>query len=384
MSESSTERSRDWKVYGPDLNGRFGGLQGTGGLEAVVLDASGTTTGVINDQFGNGVATVSGGSVTWNTTRVGAYGPLPGIQAQTLTDVSQLAAATAWRSRRIDPTGFYWLGARYYEPTSGRFLSADPAGHAASPSLYDYAGGDPVNHTDPDGRCQKLIDNFGQDAATQKFLSQSFGDVYAVNGFNAQNSGQNGDGFFGGAWNRLKDIAVGVYDLPRTIFYAPRDIAQAATTIAEDPAADWARSVAYAKAVWNDRTSSSYGWGKNAVDAALLAPLAFRLAGLASETSAASGSALAPENTVSLFHKGELLNGQVSGARALSTGLDFDSVNALNRPGQVFRFDVPRSILRGWEVNGQVARFLDFDVATGVQNAEMRREPRGSGFGVWG
>jgi hypothetical protein len=59
----------------------------------VILDADGTTTGVINDQFGNGVATVtgtgSGASVTWNTTRVGAYGPLPGIQAQTLGDVSQ-------------------------------------------------------------------------------------------------------------------------------------------------------------------------------------------------------------------------------------------------------------------------------------------------------
>ncbi len=68
-----------WKVYGPDLNGRFGGLQGTGGLETVILDADGTATGVINDQFGNGVATVSGGTVTWNTTRVGAYGPLPGI-----------------------------------------------------------------------------------------------------------------------------------------------------------------------------------------------------------------------------------------------------------------------------------------------------------------
>ncbi len=43
--------------------------------------------------------------------------------------------------------------ARYYEPTSGRFLSADPLGQAASPSLYDFAGGDPVNFFDPDGRC---------------------------------------------------------------------------------------------------------------------------------------------------------------------------------------------------------------------------------------
>ena len=42
--------------------------------------------------------------------------------------------------------------ARYYEPTSGRFVSADPMGQAASPSLYDYAHGDPVNFLDPTGR----------------------------------------------------------------------------------------------------------------------------------------------------------------------------------------------------------------------------------------
>ncbi len=161
---------KPWKVYGPDLNGKYGGLQGTGGLEAVILDADGTTTGVINDQFGNGVATVTGtgssASVTWNTTRVGAYGPLPGIQAQTLTDVTQVAASTAWRSRRMDPTGFYWLGARYYEPTSGRFLSADPMGQAASPSLYDYAGGDPVNSFDPDGRVNLELINPNDPAMT--------------------------------------------------------------------------------------------------------------------------------------------------------------------------------------------------------------------------
>jgi len=150
--ENASGRSH-WKVYGPDLNGHFGSLQGTGGLEATILDAGGATQGVINDQFGNGVASVSGSTVTWFATRVGAYGPLPGSPAATLTDITQLAAATAWRGRRIDPTGFYDLGARYYEPTSGRFLSADPMGQAASPSLYDFVGGDPVNFFDPDGRC---------------------------------------------------------------------------------------------------------------------------------------------------------------------------------------------------------------------------------------
>ena len=208
-SEYGCRAELTWNVYGPDLNGRFGGLQGTGGLEAVILDADGTTTGVINDQFGNGIASVSGGSVTWYTTRVGAYGPLPGIQAQTLTDVSQVAAATAWRSRRIDPTGFYWLGARYYEPTSGRFLSADPMGQSSSPSLYDFAGGDPVNSFDPTGRCQKMIDSFGQDQATQNFLNLNFADVNAVNNFNAQNSA-GGQNILGAGGNLLQGFGIGL------------------------------------------------------------------------------------------------------------------------------------------------------------------------------
>jgi uncharacterized protein RhaS with RHS repeats len=48
----------------------------------------------------------------------------------------------------------YFLGARYYDPETGRFLSPNPLGFAASNNLYDYAGGDPVNACDPDGRLE--------------------------------------------------------------------------------------------------------------------------------------------------------------------------------------------------------------------------------------
>ena len=50
------------------------------------------------------------------------------------------------------------MGARYYESSSGRFLSPDPYGHAASLSLYDYAGGDPINFVDPTGRLQVALE----------------------------------------------------------------------------------------------------------------------------------------------------------------------------------------------------------------------------------
>ncbi|MFF7360761.1 RHS repeat-associated core domain-containing protein, partial [Streptomyces sp. NPDC008125] len=48
-----------------------------------------------------------------------------------------------------DPTGLYKMGARYYDPTLGRFTQPDPSGQETNPYLY--AEGDPINRTDPSG-----------------------------------------------------------------------------------------------------------------------------------------------------------------------------------------------------------------------------------------
>jgi RHS repeat-associated protein len=54
-----------------------------------------------------------------------------------------------------DPdTGLVHLGARDYDPTTGRWTGADPSRFAGDdPNLYRYSGGDPVNHVDPTGLC---------------------------------------------------------------------------------------------------------------------------------------------------------------------------------------------------------------------------------------
>ncbi|MFP4473397.1 MAG: RHS repeat domain-containing protein [Candidatus Omnitrophota bacterium] len=53
-----------------------------------------------------------------------------------------------------DPSdgGLYYMRARYYDPAVGRFISEDPSGFADGPNLYAYAGGNPVNYYDANGR----------------------------------------------------------------------------------------------------------------------------------------------------------------------------------------------------------------------------------------
>jgi RHS repeat-associated protein len=57
--------------------------------------------------------------------------------------------------RLIDAdTGLYYLRARYYDPSIGRFLTQDPV---PAVNLYAYVGNNPVNYVDPAGLCHKRL-----------------------------------------------------------------------------------------------------------------------------------------------------------------------------------------------------------------------------------
>ncbi|MBI2346297.1 MAG: carboxypeptidase regulatory-like domain-containing protein [Deltaproteobacteria bacterium] len=50
-----------------------------------------------------------------------------------------------------DPTGLYYMRARYYDPAQGRFISKDPIGMAGGMNLYGYVGNNPLRAADPLG-----------------------------------------------------------------------------------------------------------------------------------------------------------------------------------------------------------------------------------------
>jgi RHS repeat-associated protein len=56
-----------------------------------------------------------------------------------------------------EPSGFYYMRARYYDPPVGRFISEDPIGfEGGTVNLYDYAKNNPIMFNDPSGESVRL------------------------------------------------------------------------------------------------------------------------------------------------------------------------------------------------------------------------------------
>lgn len=56
-------------------------------------------------------------------------------------------------------TDIYYMRNRWYEPATGRFISEDPLGLAGGINPTVFAGGNPVDGSDPDGLCKKWVWN---------------------------------------------------------------------------------------------------------------------------------------------------------------------------------------------------------------------------------
>jgi RHS repeat-associated protein len=106
-------------------------------------DGSGNQTYFLHDGLGSTVALTDGSG---NVTATYAYDAFGAVRSQTG------GATNPWQftGQQLDAdSSLYFLRARYYDPSTGRFLGRDPLSASLNP--YSYADNNPVNATDPSG-----------------------------------------------------------------------------------------------------------------------------------------------------------------------------------------------------------------------------------------
>ena len=77
-------------------------------------------------------------------------------------------------------TGLYYYRARYYSPTTGRFLQRDPVGYASGNNFYTYCESNPVNAIDPYGLLTIIVHGIGSNNG--EGFSGALGDYLKANG----------------------------------------------------------------------------------------------------------------------------------------------------------------------------------------------------------
>jgi RHS repeat-associated protein len=122
-------------LYGPDQT-----------PYAQIDNTTGTTDYLHTDALGSvRLITDSSGTVT-GTTRYDPYG-------NRTTHTGATDSTLGYTGNLTDPdTGLLYLRARDYDPTTGQFLTVDPA-ITTTHQPYAYAGNNPLQNTDPSGLC---------------------------------------------------------------------------------------------------------------------------------------------------------------------------------------------------------------------------------------
>jgi len=83
-----------------------------------------------------------------------------------------------------DGSGYQYRRNRLYNPTTGQFTQEDPIGLAGGMNLYGFAGGDPVNFSDPFGLCPEWVDGKPCDLNAVASFAAGFGDAVSFGATN--------------------------------------------------------------------------------------------------------------------------------------------------------------------------------------------------------
>jgi RHS repeat-associated protein len=134
-------------VLGLDLTNSWTRAGGIGGLLAMLTPGGGSYTAAAYVHDGNGNVSAllaANGSVAARY----RYSPFGEVLAQSNT---ALAASNRYRfsAKEQDAfTGFCYYGFRYYNPSTGRWLSRDPIGERGGRNLYGMVGNNPIGRWD--------------------------------------------------------------------------------------------------------------------------------------------------------------------------------------------------------------------------------------------
>jgi RHS repeat-associated protein len=158
-------------AWGTDLSGTMQGAGGVGGLLSMTV-CTGSNAGTYfccYDGNGNVVALVNAanGSVACNL----EYGPFGEVIRATgpMAKLNPFMFSTKFYDWE---TGLYYYGYRYYNPSTGRWLSRDPAQEAGCVNLYAFVFNTPLNAIDYLG-----LDDPGHTGSIEMFLSFWSGDT---------------------------------------------------------------------------------------------------------------------------------------------------------------------------------------------------------------
>jgi RHS repeat-associated protein len=157
---SSPADSMNWAELSPTTFQRFIALPGG----VVVTTETGTPyfkVWAIPNLHGDVMVTTDNtATVTTGPHRYDPYGkPITTAPSQTVTDSVSYGWLGQHQPLTEDQTGHIWMGARVYNPTTGRFLQVDPV-EQGTPNNYVYPT-DPINQSDLDGRRVDAVDDTG-------------------------------------------------------------------------------------------------------------------------------------------------------------------------------------------------------------------------------
>lgn len=116
----------------------------TGGIdEYFTRTDSGGTSNFLTDALGSTIALTD---TSGNSQVEYSYGPFGNINITGTTNNTY-----TYTGRETDGLGVYYYRARYYNPTTGRFISEDPLGFLSGINGYVYVDDDPMDFNDPFG-----------------------------------------------------------------------------------------------------------------------------------------------------------------------------------------------------------------------------------------